>query len=260
MNFWILVVLCLIQGLTEFLPVSSSGHLLLFEEIFNINENTLFLNLFLHLATLLAVIIVYRKTILNLIKKPLQPFTYKLLLSTIITVLFAILYNILNLDNIAPYLYGFFFIITAFLLSLAHIYQKKIISKNNREISIKNAAIVGIIQGFAVMPGLSRSGSTISSLMLLGENKQKACEYSFLLSIPIIIGGFLLEVIKIDNWQSIFSFISPPQIIFAFVFTFIVSFISLKATIKLLKNNYFIYFAVYLFIIGILVTLFKFII
>ena len=93
MSFFVLCLLCIVQGLTEFLPISSSGHLTLFEQLFNVEVDMLLLNLFLHLASLCAVIIFYRKTILRLIKKPFQPLTYKLVISTIITFIFSSRYQ-----------------------------------------------------------------------------------------------------------------------------------------------------------------------
>ncbi len=259
MSFWFLVVLCLVQGLTEFLPVSSSGHLLLFENILGIDGNLLLLNLFLHLATLLAVVIVYRKIIWKLIKKPFQPLTLKLIVSTLITLIFAFSYEIFNFDRYVSKIYGFCFLITAVILFSAYKFQKKASAFRVGEISYKSACIVGLVQGFAVLPGISRSGSTISALLLCGNDEEQSAEYSFLLSVPIIIGGFLIELLKIDDFSNVFSMISPWMCVFAFVFTFFVSIISLKITLKMLKNKKFNYFALYLVLIGVVAIILSFI-
>ena len=259
MDFIILCVLCVVQGLTEFLPVSSSGHLLFFEQIFGIKENFLFLNLFLHVATLLAVIIVYRKIIWKLLKKPFQPLTYKLVLSTVITVVFALTYEILDLDRIITNFYGFCFIFTSILLFFTFIFQKKSSCVSVGEIGIKSSILVGFVQGLAVLPGISRSGSTISSLILAGNDEEKAAEYSFLLSIPIIIGGFLFELFKIIKNNTFSLPTSPILCVVAFLITFFVSLLSLKITLKLLKKNKFIIFSIYTLIIGIIVIVFNFI-
>ncbi len=259
MNFWFLVILCLIQGLSEFLPVSSSGHLLLFENILGIDGNLLLLNLFLHLATLCAVVIVYRKIIWKLLKKPFQPLTYKLIISTLITLIFAFTYEIFCIDKYVGKIYGFCFLITAVLLFAAYKFQKKSSIVKVGEISYKSSCIVGIVQGFAVLPGISRSGSTISALLLCGNDETEAAEFSFLLSVPIILGGFVFELIKIDDFSNVFSMISPLMCVFAFVFTFLVSIISLKITLKMLKNKKFNYFAIYLILIGIVAITLSFI-
>lgn len=256
MKFYVLLILCLIQGLTEFLPVSSSGHLLLLENLFGIEDNLLLLNLFLHLSTLLAVIIYYRKIIFGLLKKPFQPLTYKLVLSTAITLVFAVIYEIFDLGAYLDAFYCYYFLVTALLLFVTFLYQKKSISLKVGEISYKDSIIVGAVQGIAVLPGISRSGSTISSLLLLGNDESESAKYSFLLSIPIIVGGFLFEILKIDSWETVFNQINPWYIVFAFFFTFIVAFLSLKLTVKLLKGHKFIYFSIYLFLLGLSVIFF----
>lgn len=250
MKFYILVILCIVQGLTEFLPVSSSGHLMLFEQLFGITDNVLLINLFLHLATLFAVIFIYRDVIFSLLKKPFQPLTLKLLITTLITLVFAGIYEIFDLNNSVGMFYGYFFLVTSLILFFTYLFQKKSSTIKVGDISYKNSIMVGLVQGCAVLPGISRSGSTISALILMGNSESKASEYSFLMSIPIIIGGFLFEIIKVENWNNVFSGISWWYIIFAFILTFIVSLISLKLTIKLLKKNKFIYFSIYLFILG----------
>lgn len=258
MSFWILLTLCLVQGLTEFLPVSSSGHLLLLEQLFGLNNNLMLINLFLHFATLVAVVIVYRKIILKILKKPFQPLTYKLILSTAITLVFAISYELFGVDKIVTKIYGFCFLITSILLFITHKFQKRASVVNaNSEITLKSSIIVGFVQGLAVLPGISRSGSTICSLVLAGESEEKSAEYSFLLSIPIILGGFVLELFKIDNFAEIFASTPPLSIIFAFIFTFAVALLSLKLTLNLLKKNKFIIFSIYLFFISIFVIIFN---
>ena len=259
MSFGVLCLLCIVQGLTEFLPISSSGHLLLFEQLFGVSGNLLGLNLFLHLATLVAVIIVYRGIIWNLIKKPFQPLTYKLIVSTTITLVFAVCYKLLNLDQIATNIYGFCFLLTAIILFLCHTFKQKSATISPPEISYKSAIVVGVTQGFAVFPGLSRSGTTISTLLFLGNDETKAAEYSFLLSVPIIIGGFLTEFITADLSTSAFAGLSLLDCGFAFVLTFVVSVLSLKLTIKMLKNNKFIYSSIYLFILSVFVIIFNFV-
>lgn len=260
MSIFILIVLCVVQGLTEFLPVSSSGHLLLFEQLFHLSGNLLFLNLFLHLATLLAVVIVYRKKLLEIIKKPFQPYTLKLLLATIFTVVLAFAYEIFEIDKKVTKIYCFGFLATSVLLLLCHRFQKKSGVVTIGDISVKNSILVGLVQGIAVVPGLSRSGSTISSLILTGNDEKKSSEFSFLLSIPIIVGGFVLELLKLDK-NSINTINFDIKIyIFAFFLTFFVSFFALKITIKLLKKQKFIVFSVYTFLMFILTFILNFIV
>jgi len=260
MSIWVLIVLCVIQGLTEFLPVSSSGHLLFFEQVFGITENTMVLNLFLHIATLLAVVIVYRKVIWDLVKKPFQPFSYKLLVATFFSVILAFIYQFLELDKFELKIYPFAFLITSILLFACHVYQKHAVVLKQQNLSYKSSVLVGVVQGIAVVPGLSRSGSTISSLILCGNDEKKSSEFSFLLSIPIIVGGFVLELIKLDKTSVILQDFSIFNCIFAFLLTFVVSIIALKLTIKFLRKQRFIVFSVYTFLMFIVTFVFSYII
>lgn len=259
MTIWVFFLLCIVQGLTEFLPISSSGHLLLFEQVFNVQNNLLLLNLFLHLSTLFAVIIFYRKTIIKLIKKPFQPLTYKLAFSTLITVILALCYEFLEIDSFVKYIYGFCFLLTSFILYTTHKMQQKLLIVKSKELDFVSVLAVGIAQGFAVLPGLSRSGTTISTLLLCGNSEETSAEYSFLLSIPIIIGGFILELIKLRNTQSIMFAINPVFYILGFILCFVVALISLRFTVNSLKKNKFIYFALYLLLLGIGVIIFTFV-
>ncbi len=258
MSFWVLVLLCIVQGMTEFLPVSSSGHLLFLEQLFGVNGNLMFLNLFLHVATLLAVVIVYRKILWELIKKPFQPLTLKLFIATICSVFLAFIYEFSGIENIITKIYPFGFLITSVLLLACHMFQRKANVVNSNDITIKNSLLVGAVQGIAVIPGLSRSGSTISSLILTGNDENKASEFSFLLSIPIIVGGFVLELLQMNKNDILFNF-NIKIYIFAFLLTFIVSLIALKLTIKLLKKHKFIIFSVYTFLMFIVTFILNFI-
>lgn len=256
MDIKILILLCLVQGLTEFLPVSSSGHLLLIEQIFNFSDNTLLLNLFLHLASLLAVVIFYRDILKKLLKKPFQPLSFKLLISTVLTIILALCYQGFGIDELAEKNYGYFFILTSVILAVTYFFQKKSMRICLSDVGYKNSVLVGIVQGIAVIPGISRSGSTISSLILSGVSEQKSAEFSFLLSIPVIVGGFVFELLKVDDFSPLVSGTNPLLFLFAFVLTFLVAFLSLKITVKMLKNNKFIYFSVYLFVLGLIVIFF----
>lgn len=252
MNFLVLCLLCLVQGLTEFLPISSSGHLFLIENLFGISGEKLTLNLFLHLATLFAVVIVYRKTILKILRKPFQPLTYKLVLTTILTAIIALAYKFFKLEPLANKLYGLFFILTALILFANFVFQKKSAVVRVGEIGYKSAIIVGFVQGLAVLPGLSRSGSTISALTFCGNAEDKSAEYSFLISIPIIIGGFIIELLTFNNTTNAFASLSVFECMFAFALTFLTSLLSLKITIKMFRKNKFVYFSIYLVVVGII--------
>ena len=167
MSFWILCLLCVVQGLAEFLPISSSGHLLFVEQLFGMHDDVMLLNLFLHVATLCAVVVIYRKIVWSILKRPFQPLTYKLILSTIITVVLAFTYKILDFDQYGFKIYGFCFIATSVVLFVTYKFQKNTAIVPAQEISTKSAVIVGFVQGVATLPGISRSGSTISTMILL---------------------------------------------------------------------------------------------
>ena len=192
------VILGIVQGLCEFLPVSSSGHLTVFQKVFGITEGNSFAIIMLHLGTLIAVFIVYRKQILELLKKPFQKKTYLLIVSTVATILmylvFGSMFDSLEGNGIAL---GCSFIFTAVLLLITDFVVPRIKFKKNGEISDMSypAAIgVGLMQGIGILPGVSRSGSTITGARLFGLNKDSAAEYSFLMSIPAILGGLVTEI------------------------------------------------------------------
>lgn len=192
------IILGIIQGLCEFLPVSSSGHLTLASKLLGISEGDVqFTMVMLHVGTLIAVFIVYRKQIWELLKKPFQRKTFLLIVSTVATVIIYLvchkLFKGLEGNGIAL---GCSFLFTAAILLFTDFVVPSIIKKekNIEKLTFSAAIGVGAMQGIGILPGVSRSGSTIAGARLFGLDKESAAEYSFLMSIPAILGGLVTEI------------------------------------------------------------------
>ncbi len=188
MSVWEAVVLGLVQGAGEFLPVSSSGHLLLLEKL-GVGEEDLFFNICLHLGTLLSVIIVMRRPILSLFKKENRRTLLYLALACLPTVALALLFKYLAPSLIDGAYLPLGFAATSFLIVLS----EKFSPAENRHLSAKISVLTGFLQGIAVLPGISRSGATVAALRLSGVPRPAAAEFSFLLSVPVILGSALYE-------------------------------------------------------------------
>lgn len=241
------IILGIVQGLTEFLPVSSSGHLALVQNYFgNVNVN---LDVLLHLATLLAVVCYFFRDILGLIKGFFS-FSWKnedfrmciyLFIATIPAGIAGFLLRNIVYNSFSNFLIiGIGFFISGMLLLVSSVK-----SQQNKKISLANAVIIGISQALAVFPGISRSGSTTSAGILLGLQREKAVRFSFLLAIPVILGAVLLNLPDI---QGLDIFSGLLGFIFAFAFGILGIFLFLKRVS--LKS--FRWFAFYCFILGIL--------
>ena len=253
----ILIILGLIQGLTEFLPVSSSGHLLLFYEIFGVEGDTLILSILFHIATLLAVVIYYRKDIIRLIKKPFCKTNRKIIVTTIFTVIIYLAFKkIIDCTFSGDYLF-IFFILTAVILYISDYFaEKNDITKRQKiiaisyditdlQISYKQAIIIGLSQGLACIPGISRSGTTIATARIMGIDNSSTT-YSFLISIPIIIGSLILNIIEGGS----LAVGSTTGVILGFITAFIVGLLAISLMIKLVKKCKLIYFSYYLLILA----------
>ena len=242
------VVLGLLQGLTEFLPVSSSGHLVLFSEYFGIEE-TLFVSIILHVATLLSICFVMRKELWQIIKNPFSKEMRNLVISSIATFFMVLLlYDFAKssyLDNYVP----FFFMLTASVLILTDIFAPQKTNGSN-ELNKTQSLIMGVAQGIAVFPGLSRSGATICAGVFSGANKERVAKHSFLMSIPIILASLVMEMVDLGE----FGLLSVPilPLILGFVIAFLVGVLSLKFMIKLTCKVKFRYFAYYLIVLSII--------
>lgn len=293
LNFFNAIVIGFVQGVAEFLPISSSGHLVLIYTLLKIDSNNFLLTIFLHVATLFSVIYVYRKDILKLIKNPLCKTNKLLVVASIPTVIIALIFNTIIEDsfNLNFILFGFIF--TALILAIADYLSEKhnILSKNNTleaknhssvsgttmlknnvivhqnpnlinaqditniNISYGKALIIGASQGLACFPGISRSGTTISTALMLNVNKSDATTFSFLLSIPVIIGSMLLAIIKAKDIVSV----STGGLITAGITSFIVGILSLGFLMKIVKKQKLSYFSYYLLSLVFVVLFIKFV-
>ena len=244
--FLALFFLGIIQGLTEFLPVSSSGHLVLFGNLFGIEES-LFISILLHVATLLSIVVVFYKDIWQMIRHPFSKQTTMLVVATIPTCLIVLVLMPIIKQSFAGGLLPICFLISAILLLVSEQLSKK---KEKKEMTYKTAFIMGIAQGFAVFPGISRSGSTISAGLLSGGEKESVAKFSFLMSIPIIFLSLIMEIYEIVTGSLKLQIQILPTIL-AFVSAFVVGIFAIKLMIKLTVKSSLKWFSLYLVIISI---------
>ena len=240
------VVLGVLQGLCEFLPISSSGHLLLFSSFFGIEES-LFVSIVLHFATLLSICVVMRRELLDLLKRPFSKEMGKLVLSSIATAIVVVLiYDIAKQSYFEEFL-PFFFMLSACILSVTDLFFSK---KQSFGLSKKQSLVMGICQGLAIFPGLSRSASTICGGVIAGGEKEKVAKHSFLMSLPIILASLFMEILDVAKVGSLQVPILP--LLTSFVVAFFVGIFALKFMLKLTCKVKFRYFAYYLFLMSIL--------
>ncbi|OJU82622.1 MAG: hypothetical protein BGO10_08785 [Chlamydia sp. 32-24] len=238
----------IIQGLTEFLPVSSSGHLTLFQLIFGFKnlEKLVLFDIVCHLGTLLAILIVYSKSLkeMFLSRNSLLPMVFIAILPLFPLVL--LLKPIKSLYNQTEYL-GFFFLFTAICLQIGIKAANTFQLKSNKS----QALFVGVSQALALMPGVSRSGITISTGKFFGMTPQQALTFSFLLAIPTILGASSLELFHAYKNKELFTtFIDPFCYLIGFITSFLVGFFSLKFLQKLADKQQFSYFVWYCLAVG----------
>ena len=250
------IILGIIQGLTEFLPVSSSGHLELGKAILgseSIPEESLMFTVVLHFATALSTIVIFRKDIVHIFKGLFQfrwnedaQFSAKIVLSMIPAAIIGYKYESefeeLFGNNIL--LVGAMLIVTAILLYLADRAKE-----TDKKVSFGNAFLIGIAQGIAMLPGISRSGATISTSVLLGIDKTKAARFSFLMVVPLIFGKIAKDVISGELTYDSASF---GYLSIGFISAFISGLFACTWMIALVKKSKLTYFAIYCLIIGIL--------
>lgn len=242
MNFLTALILGIVQGLTEFLPVSSSAHLVLVQEKFltGFSQPGILFDVILHLGTVGAVLFYFRKEFLKLKLN----FLILLFLGTIPAALVGVFFR----DSIIPLfsdvkLVGLTLLITGFLNLMTDKFQAK-----KQEISAFDSLMVGVAQAIAIIPGISRSGSTIFAASSRGISRSQAAFFSFTLSIPAILGASLLELIN----SGTNGLVNLDFYLVGFVASFISGFVSIGLVLKFLKEKHFSFFAYYCFVIGFL--------
>lgn len=262
------IILGVLQGMTEFLPISSSGHLVLGQLFFELKGSHLVFDVSVHLGTLFAVLVVYFSDIkimvaalLNFLIKffkhqPLKPLIkedenlkliFLIFIGCIPTALIGLcLKQFENILFTSKALVGSMLIITGTILYLS----KNFSTKHTKKLNMKNSFLIGIVQGLAVIPGISRSGTTIAAGMFAGLNRKMAAKFSFLLSIPAITGAQFLSIKDVVQKEIQIDFV----IISATFVSFVTGLIALKLLLKLLHSGKFHLFAFYCWFIG-LITL-----
>jgi undecaprenyl-diphosphatase len=267
------IILGILQGLTEFLPVSSSGHLVLFQHLFGLKEAELFFDVCVHLGTLVAVIIVFRQEIIKIIAALLQlvslggtkeNFWQKvesdpelkmaalIVIGSIPTAILGLLFaSIADRLFSSTLITGLMLMLTGLLLWLTRKAETQAASASSNRLTTGKAFIIGIVQGLAIIPGISRSGSTISTGLLLGVDRETAARYSFLLSIPAIVGAGLLSLKEGFSQTDPVIWIS----VLGAVTAALVGCGALKSLLHMVKKGRLHIFAPYCWLVGILAIL-----
>lgn len=253
------IILGTIQGIAEFLPVSSSGHLLITRNLMDLGDVPVLFDILLHMATLIVVLYVFRERIIILFRSLFRWMARKsddsdsgnlkmivlVLVATFFTGIIGIFIEKMDFFQ-NPKVVSVFFIITAILLWLTRNAKTK---KTYGEIGAREGVLLGIAQGFGVIPGISRSGITISAGLLGGIDREKAGEISFIISIPAILGALLLEM---NDSALLFSEVSISAITVGFITTVIVGYFSLLLLMKLIQGGRLYLFSFYLLPLGLI--------
>lgn len=254
MDIFQAIILGIVQGITEWLPISSSGHLVLFEHLFGLTQ-PLLLDIMLHVGSLFVVLFFFRKEIIELIKGLFNGDKEKLkivLMIIIATIPIAVIGYFFQdfIESIFKDLrtVGFALLFTASLLFLSRYPKKK-----EGKLTYMKALGIGIFQSIAILPGVSRSGSTISSGMMLGVQKEEVARFSFLIFIPAILGALVLHV------GDITAFTDPVPVIAGTLVSAIVGYFSLKLLMNIIKNDKFSWFSLYCLLLGITILVIAYI-
>jgi undecaprenyl-diphosphatase len=254
MSIFEAIILGAVQGLTEFLPVSSSGHLVLFQKIAGINEPALFFDTMVHAGTLIAVFIALWDDIRNILRRIVQPLTGYLILATIPTVIAALVFKdrIEDAFQSGAYL-GFSFIATALALLTAEFISGRVVCfKPQAAMGWFDALLIGICQAIALVPGISRSGMTLSGALSRHLDRDFAARFVFLLSIPAILGALVLQLKDLVAGEAVIAQ-SPAPIVAGVLSAAVTGFFAIKFMLRIVAARPLRGFALYVAILGVLV-------
>lgn len=260
------IIFGIVQGITEFLPISSTAHIVITQLVLGYRFPGLSFEIFLHLASILAVVIYFRKDLWQVIvgffsyfkkKTPENRiqfwFAIYIVVATIITgVLGVLLSNMFDESMKSPGSMALALTVTGIALIYIERFHRYG-TRSEREMTFKDSVMVGLGQTLSVFPGISRSGATLITALLTGLSRETAVKYSFLLSIPVILGSSVLALD--DIYGSFVTDIGVPALITAFVVTFICSWLGIVWLIGFLKRSKLIYFAIYCFVAAALIYL-----
>ncbi|MDR1315834.1 MAG: undecaprenyl-diphosphate phosphatase [Spirochaetales bacterium] len=259
-----------LQGVTEFLPVSSSGHLALLKNLFGLEDIPRLFDVLLHLATLFVIIIIFRRKILDILAAlvrffqrrrthsdaPLLRLVIAIIIATFCTGTLGILLKDLNFES-RPRIVAAFLLVTALILVAGRIFEKRRRPKNSSpqpaQPGIRAGIITGIAQGIGVLPGISRSGITISAALFAGVGRAEAGEFSFLLSIPAILGALVLSLHDMGNLA---QSVPLPALAAGIASAIISGYICLRLLMRVIRGGRLHLFALYLVPAGILGIIF----
>ena len=256
MEWFEALILGLVQGMTEYLPVSSSGHLTIGAALFGIEgEENLAFTVAVHVATVCSTLVILWKEIDWILKglfkfemNPETKYTLNILVSMIPIGIVGVFFkdHVEAIFGSGLLVVGCMLLVTASLLAFSY-YAKPRIKEN---ISMRDAFIIGLAQACAVLPGLSRSGSTIATGLLLGNKKENLAQFSFLMVIPPILGEALLDIMKGLSGEEVMGDISTLSLVVGFLAAFVSGCIACKWMINIVKKGKLIYFAIYCAIVG----------
>ena len=252
------VVLGLVQGLTEFLPVSSSGHLTLLKELFGVNADNLSFEVVVHAATVLSTIVAFRKDIADLLKgffkfeyNSQMQYILKIGVSMIPIFIVGVFFKdvVTEIFGAGLLIVGCMLVVTALLLTLAEFLSarqlsRKVSSGTPKEVGYKEAFVMGLAQSVAVLPGLSRSGTTIATGLMLGVDKKSVAKFSFLMVLVPILGEAFLELVS-GEMSVASSGISTSALLLGFVSAFVSGYLACRWMIAIVQKAKLRYFSIY---------------
>ncbi len=255
------LILALVQGFTEFLPVSSSGHLVLTEQLLGIHNNDIMMEVFMHFGTFLSVLIIFRKDILQILKGFFSGLAglarrsgeksanadFRMSLYIIASMIPAGVAGVLFKDFFESLFKNPAAVSASLIVTGLILYFTRFVRKSDKRLSLANTFIIGLAQALAIVPGISRSGTTISTALFQGIDKEQAARFSFIMALPVVLGATLLEALDAD-WSTLH--ILP--VILGTVVAFLAGYAAIKWLLGILVRGRFHVFAYYCVAIGLI--------